>query len=162
MSQSSTVEKLPERRIREVYRATDGVCPPLARLGAALVQSGVLAPLGLLILAPLWLLKFAPFWGCQRYTITNRRLLIRRGWRPYTLCEMPLSELAEVRLDENRIDRFFLSATLQLVDRQGQVRLTLSAVPEPAGFRQSLLAAQRAWGVPATEVTGPFLPASGT
>jgi len=162
VSQPSNDADVPERRIREVYRATDGVCPPLARLGAALVRTGLLAPLGVLLLAPLWLLKFAPFCGCQRYTLTNRRLLIRRGWRPYIVREMPLSEIAEVRLELSQIDGYFLSAPLQIVDRQGQVRLTLPAVPEPAGFRQALLAAQRAWGLPADTVVGPFLPARET
>jgi hypothetical protein len=140
--------------------ATDGVSFSLAVLGALLVRSGLLTPIGLLILAPLWLLKFAPFWGCKRYTITNRRLLIRRGWRPFIVQEMPLSDIAEVRLDESKIDRYFLSTELRIVDRQGQVRMTLTAVPEPASFRQSLLQAQRAWGVPATTVVGPFKPAS--
>jgi hypothetical protein len=140
--------------------ATDGVFYAAAMLGALLVRTGILAPLGVLILAPLWLLKFAPFVGCKRYTLTNKRMLIRRGWRPTIAQELPLADLGEVRLEPKAIDSYFGSADLVLLDRQGKVRMTLTAVPEPSGFRQTLLQAQRAWAVPATAVVGPFIPAT--
>lgn len=151
--------QLGEARIREVFMAVDGVNFPLAVLAAKLVRTYILAPIGFLLLLPLFKLKFAPFL-CRRYTLTNRRLMIQRGWKPYPVEEIALADIQDVRLDEKQVDTYFLSANLEVIGKNGQVVMTLTAVPEPASFRQAILNAVRAWAVPATEVVGPFKPAS--
>lgn len=152
---SSTMRPLPETNIREVFMALDGVNSPIAVLGARLVSSLLLAPIGFLLLGPLFALKFAPFL-CKRYTLTNRRLLIQRGWKPAVSQEIALSEIRDVHLDETRIDTYFLSAELRILGDAGKILLTLPSVPEPAGFRLAILDAARAYGVSASKVIGPF------
>jgi hypothetical protein len=151
--------QLKETKIREVFMALDGVNFPLAVMAAGFVRSYFLAPIGFLILAPLVLLKFAPF-ICVRYTLTNRRLLIQRGWKPAPSQEVALADIQDVFLDEKKIDTYFLSTELRIVGTDGKPVMTLTAVPEPAGFRQAILNAIRAYGVPATRVVGPFKAAS--
>jgi hypothetical protein len=151
--------QIKEAKIREVFRALDGVNFPLAVMAAGFVRSYILAPIGFLLLAPLFLLKFAPFL-CTRYTLTNRRLLVQRGWRPAPAQEVALTDIQDVLLDEKKIDTYFLSTELRIVGTDGKTVMTLMAVPEPAGFRQAILNAKRAYGVPATKVVGPFKPAS--
>jgi hypothetical protein len=151
--------QMKEEKIREVFRALDGVNFPLAVMAAGFVRTYFLAPIGFLILAPLFVLKFSPF-ICMRYTLTNRRLLIQRGWKPAPIQEVALTDIVDVLLDEKKIDTYFLSTELRIVGTDGKTVMTLIAVPEPAGFRQAILNAKRAYGVPATKVVGPFKPAS--
>ncbi|MGL4555539.1 MAG: PH domain-containing protein [Gemmataceae bacterium] len=153
------VVPMPEAKIREVFMAMDGINFPLAVMASNFVRSYVLAPVGFLILAPLFAMKFAPF-TCKRYTLTNRRLLIQRGWQPAVWQEVPLAEIQDVLLDEKQIDTYFLSTELRIIGAEGKTVMTLTAVPEPAGFRLAILNARRAYGVAATKVVGPFLAAS--
>src|SRR5262249_51647479 len=104
-------------------------------------------------------LKFAPFL-CKRYTVTNRRLMIQRGWKPHPVQSVPLAEIAEVALDEKQIDSYFLSADIRGIGTDGKTVMTLTAGPGGGRCRQAILNARRAWGVPATQVIGPFKPAS--
>jgi hypothetical protein len=147
---------LAEGRIREAWPSLLGVAPGPAALAKKLVQSWALTPLGLLMLAPLFALKFAPF-VCTRYTLTNRRLMIRKGLKPVAVSEVPLEQIDEVRLDPAKIDPFFVSGTLEIISK-GQVVLTLPGVPEPEGFRHAIINAVKAW-VP-SKATGPFQAAS--
>jgi hypothetical protein len=148
--------QLGEGRIREAWPSLLGVAPGPAALGKKLVQSWFLTPVGWLVLAPLFALKFAPF-VCKRYTLTNRRLMIRKGLKPVAVSEVPLDQIDEVRLDPAQVDPFFVSGTLEIVSK-GQVVLTLPGVPEPEGFRHAIINAVKAW-VP-SKATGPFQAAS--
>src|SRR2546430_14838021 len=65
-----------EAVIRETWPSV-AATPTVAKLGAALQKSIILAPLGWLLLAPFYFKKVLPFIG-ERYTLTNRRLMIRR------------------------------------------------------------------------------------
>ena len=68
-----------EAIVREV-RPSVAAHPALSGMAQRLLETVILAPLGWLLLAPLFPLKFLPF-ICKRYTLTNRRLMIRRGLR---------------------------------------------------------------------------------
>src|SRR5262245_39662962 len=100
-----------EARIREAWPTLMGVAAGPAGLAKMLVRSVFLLPVGWLIQAPLFALKFAPF-VCKRYTVTNRRLMIQRGWKPHPVQEVPLSEIDDVRLDAADVDPFYLSGNL--------------------------------------------------
>jgi hypothetical protein len=145
-----------EARIREAWPTLAGVMPPVARLGGGLVRSVILLPLGWLMLAPLFGLKFAPL-VCRRYTLTNRRLMIQRGWRPHPVQEVELKEIDEVRLVPDSADSFSFSATLEVLS-DGKVVLRLPGVPEPEGFRLAVLNAVRAYAP--GRIKGPFQSAS--
>ena len=119
----------------------------------------VLAPVGWLLMLPVFLQKFMPF-RCARYTLTNRRIMMQRGWNPYMVQQVLLTDLADVRLDEKSVDSFYITGTLEIVDKTGKTAMTLTGVPEPSGFKEAILNARRAWGMPATENIGPFKAAS--
>jgi hypothetical protein len=145
-----------EAIIREV-RPTVAAHPALSGPARRLMRTAFLAPLGWLLLAPLFPLKFAPFL-CKRYTLTNRRLMIRRGLaRPQPLHEVALSDIDDVRLDPASRDDFYHSGTLEVLS-QGKTVLHLPGVPQPEAFRQSVLNAVRAWAP--GKAPAPFVPAS--
>jgi hypothetical protein len=148
--------QLGEGRVRQAFPTLVGISAGAASLGKRLMQSVVLLPLGWLLIAPVFLLKFAPFL-CRRYTLTNRRLMIQRGWRPKLVHEVALADIDDVRLDQSKIDSFYLSGTLEIISK-GQVVLTLPGVPEPEGFRQAILNTVKAW-VPG-RARGPWQAAS--
>jgi hypothetical protein len=142
--------------IREVRPTLLGVQYAGAALASRLVRTVFLAPLGWLILAPLFALKFAPFLS-KRYTLTNRRLMVRYGLKPVPREEVALADIDDVALDPNRVDSYYLSGDLDVVSG-GKVVLRLLGVPEPAGFRHAILNAVKAW-VPG-KARGPWIAAS--
>jgi hypothetical protein len=136
----------PDQReaiIREV-RPSASAHPAISGLAKRLTGTLILAPLAWLLLAPLFLMKFLPF-VCTRYTLTNRRLMIRRGLaKPRPIHEVALADIDEVRLDAATQDSFFQSATLEIVSK-GKVVMHLPGVAQPEAFRHSVLNAYRAW-----------------
>ncbi len=68
--------QLAEAMIREVWPTIRTISAGVAGLSAKLMQSVFLAPLGWMLNILLFGRKFAPFL-CQRYTLTNRRLMIQ-------------------------------------------------------------------------------------
>jgi hypothetical protein len=147
--------ELGEGMIREVFPTVLDT-PGLGKLAQGLVRTVFLAPLGWMILAPLYFKKILPFLS-KRYTLTNRRLMIRRGLKPKMRQEVKLEEIDDVRLDPASHDGFYHSGTLEVLSG-GQVKMRLTGVPEPEGFRQAILNAVKAW-VPG-KAKGPFQPAS--
>jgi hypothetical protein len=145
-----------EALIREAFPTVAGLAAGPAALAKTLMRTLILAPLGFLLLGPLFALKFAPF-VCKRYTLTNRRLMIQRGYKPSPVQEVALADIDEVRSNPNAVDPFYVSGTLEIVSN-GRVVMTLPGVPEPEGFRHAIINAVKAW-VPA-KATGPFQPAS--
>jgi hypothetical protein len=132
-----------EAIVREV-RPCAAAYPAVSGLVPMLTGTYILAPLAWLLLAPLFLMKFLPF-VCKRYTLTNRRLMIRRGLaRPQPIQEVALADIDEVRIDSASHNNFFHSATLEVVS-QGKVVLRLPGVAYPEAFRHSILNAYRAW-----------------
>ena len=148
--------QLAEVRIREAWPTLRGVQSGVASLAARLIQTVFLAPLGWLLNGLLFGKKFMPM-ACKRYTLTNRRLMVRRGWKPASTHEVALQDIDEVRLVPDSYSPFYRSGDLEVVS-QGKVALKLAGVPEPEGFRQAILNACNAW-VPGRK-RGPFIPAS--
>jgi hypothetical protein len=137
-----TPPQLAEAMIREALPSVASV-PGLSGLGAALIKSIIGAPLGWLILAPLMGRQLSPF-ICRRYTLTNRRIVIRRGLKPKPIpgSEVALADIDEVRL--SNVNAFFRCGDLEIVSK-GQVALKLPAVPEPDSFRAAIINACTAW-----------------
>lgn len=147
--------ELCEARIREAYPSV-AAHPAVASIGRILTGTIVLAPLGWLIMSTAYFGKLLPVVG-RRYTITNRRLRIRKGWRGNPEKEIALADIDDVRLVTDANSDFFRAGNLEIVSK-GQVALTLYGVPEPEGFRHAILNARNAW-VP-NRPRGPFVPAS--
>jgi hypothetical protein len=176
--------QLGEAMIREVWPSVLAYAPRLSRAAAFLMQTVILAPVGwfilglgvfpiavgiadftMLVLPPGWLLLIPPFrrkFGryyqvCRRYTLTNQRLMIRKGLRPTARQEVALSAIDDVRVVPESLDAFYRAGDLEVLSG-GQVVLKLPGVPEPESFRQSILNAVRAW-VP-EKAKGPWVPAN--
>jgi hypothetical protein len=149
--------ELGEAMIREVRPTVMAGGAMLPTLALKLMKSIVLAPLGWLLLAPLFTKKLLPF-ICERYTLTNRRLMIQRGLKPAPVKLVELKDIDDVRLVDSTRDRFYLSATLEVLSG-GKTVLTLPGVPEPEGFRRAILSAVSAWAPGRT--AGPFVSATG-
>jgi uncharacterized membrane protein YdbT with pleckstrin-like domain len=148
--------QLGEAIIREAWTNVTGISPMVSGLAKRLTHTVILAPVAWLLLGGLLLIKFAPFIA-KRYTLTNRRLMIRRGLKPQPSHEVSLADIDEVRIDPKSVDDFYRAGTLEIVSK-GQVVLTLPGVPEPEGFRHVVIDSCKAW-VPG-KATGPFQPAS--
>jgi hypothetical protein len=147
--------QVAEAKVREVWPSV-AAAPGLASLGRALTRTIILAPLG-------WLLMSAKYFGkllpgvARRYTVTNRRVMIRRGLKGTPGPEVPLADIDEVRVVKDANSDFFRAANVEIVSK-GKVALTLPGVPEPELFRQAVLNALSAW-VPGKK-HGVFVPAS--
>lgn len=142
--------QLREAIIRDVWPSV-AAHPGPAGLARATYRTIVLAPLGWLILAPFYfakLLAIVPGLSglATRYRLTNRRLMICKGLRPVADKEVPLDRIKDVKLVTDGNSEFFLSGTLQVLDANGQVQLSLPGVPEPESVRHAILQAAAAWG----------------
>lgn len=131
-----------EALIRETFPSVAAM-PAVASLGRTCIRSIVLAPLGWGLMLPFYFLKILPGLA-RRYTLTNQRIMIRRGLKPVASAEVKLSEIDDVRVVKDANSVFFRAGTLEIVSN-GKVVLTLPGVPEPDAFRISLLNACRAW-----------------
>jgi hypothetical protein len=122
-----------------------------------LTRTIVLAPLAWLIMSAAYFGKVLPF-AMTRYTLTNRRVMIRKGWSGTPAKELALAQIDDVRLVPGSVDDFFRAADLEILS-QGQVALTLPGVPDPESFRHAILHAATAW-VPGKAKNLPFIAAS--
>lgn len=145
-----------EARIREVCPSV-AASPGLASLGKMLTRTILLAPLGWLVMAGAYFGKVAPILAC-RYTLTNRRLMIRRGWKGVVRQEIPLAKIDDVRLVADGNTDFFRAATLEIISA-GEVAFALHGVPDPESVRQAILNTRNAW-VPGMAKRWPFIAAS--
>jgi hypothetical protein len=149
---------LAEGRIRERWPSVASV-PVIASLGLILTRTYVLAPLAWLLMSGVYFAKLLPFFMC-RYTLTNRRVMIRRGWNGKAAHEVPLNQIDDVRLVTDTNTAFFGAGNLEIIS-DGQVVMTMRGVPEADGFRIAILNARNAW-VPGRSKMLPFIPASAT
>ncbi len=143
-----------EAMIREVWPSV-AAWPAVAGLGRALTRSIVGAPLAWLLMAPFYFFKILPFFA-RRYTVTNRRIMVRRGLKPHPTQEVPLSLVDDVRIVRDGNSDFYRAGTLEILS-QGKIACTLAGVPEPEGFRHTIMNAVKAW-VPG-KAAGPVVPA---
>jgi uncharacterized membrane protein YdbT with pleckstrin-like domain len=145
-------------RIREIWPSVKRV-PAVANLGKLLNNTIVLAPLGWLVMAGVYFGKVLPF-VAVRYRLTDKRIMILRGWKGSIRQQVPLAEIDDVQLDPASIDQFFRSADLKIM-RGGNAVMTLVAVPDAESFRHAILDARNAWA-PGRVKMLPFIPASAT
>ena len=145
-------------RIREVWPSVKRV-PAIANLGKFLNNTIILAPLGWLIMSGVYFSKVLPI-VAVRYRLTDKNLMILRGWKGSVSQQVPLTEIDDVQLDPDSIDQFFRSADLKII-RDGNVAMTLTAVCDPESFRHMILDARNAWA-PGKVKKLPFIPASAT
>jgi hypothetical protein len=131
-----------EALIRETWPGVEDV-PAVAGLAHALMRTIILAPVAWLLLAPCYFKKILPFIA-KRYTLTNRRLMIRRGLKPTPSREVALADIEDVRIEEGSISSFYRTGTLEVVSK-GQVAMRLRAVKDPETFRRAVLNAKTAW-----------------
>ena len=155
---AAVVAGLPETRIREIWPSV-AAWPAVAGLGRVLTNTLLLAPLGWLLMSAVYFGKLLPF-AARRYTLTNKRLMIRAGWAGAITQEVALTDIDDVRRAMDANSEFFRAANLEIV-RGGQVVMTLAGVPDPEPFRHTILNARNAWA-PGKAQTLPFIPASAT
>jgi Bacterial PH domain len=131
-----------EAMVRQAFPSV-AATPAIASLGLMLTRTFVLAPLGWLIMAGPYFAKLLPIFAC-RYTLTNRRLMIRRGWNAAVAQEVPLEKIDDVRIVEDANSPFFRAATLEIISG-GQVVMRLPGVPGPEAYRHAIINVCRAW-----------------
>jgi hypothetical protein len=114
-----------------------------------------------LLLAPPYFLKILPFF-MTRYVLTNRRLMIQKGWARKPVQEVKLEDLESVKVAAGSEQPFYLAADLEILSA-GKTALTLRGVKEYEQFRIIIQDAYLAWGRktppkeqihPATELAG--------
>ena len=147
--------QLGEARIRECFPSV-ARAPAIASVGRALTATIVLEPLGSLIMSAVYFGKLLPLVG-RRYTLTNRRVMIRTVWKGVALKEVALADIDDVRIVTDANSDFFRAANLEIISK-GQVALTLPGVPEAEGFKHAIINSCNAW-VP-NRARGPFIAAS--
>jgi hypothetical protein len=147
---------LGEARIRDTYPSVAANFA-VATLGHRLTQTIFLAPIAWIVMSAAYFGKVLPIIG-RRYSLTNRRLMIRAGWRGTPISEVALADIDDVRIVTDGNSNFFRAATLEIV-KAGKVVLSLPGVPEPDSFRQAILNAADAW-VPGRCKAIPFISAA--
>jgi hypothetical protein len=134
--------ELGEAMIRQVLPSVT-VAPATATLCEKMMRTIVLAPVAWMILALPYFKKIMPG-TAKRYTLTNRRLMVRTGWKMTPAKEIALADIEDARVQEGSYSHFYRSGTLEIVSK-GQVALSLHGVPEPESFRRAILNAKMAW-----------------
>jgi len=142
--------QLQEAMIREVW-ATVAANGPVMTMGRKLISTIFLAPLGWLLIAPFWAKRFLGFlpglsFLTVKYTLTNRRLMIRAGMKPHATKEIPLNEIGEVRIRTDSNSAFYDTGDLIVERKDGSTAFEMPGVPEPESLRQTILQARDAWG----------------
>jgi hypothetical protein len=151
-----TPPEVAEMRVREVWPSV-ARAPGIAALGQALTRTIVLAPVAWLLMSAVYFGKLLPFLA-RRYTLTNRRIMIRHGLSGTPGQFVALADIDDVRIVTDGNSTFFRAGNMEIVS-QGRVALTLPGVPEPESFRHAILNTRNAW-VPGKASTMPFLPAN--
>ena len=145
-------------RIRLVWPTVARV-PILAGLGKMLTKTIILAPLAWLVMAIPYFSKIMLIVGI-RYELTNKKLMIQRGWKNSIRQAIALGDIDDVLVDTTTIDQFFRSADLKIIS-DGKTEMTLTAVPDAEAFRHAILATRNAFA-PDKAKKLPFISASVT
>jgi len=151
-----TPPNVGEARIRDAYPSVAANFA-IATLGYRLTQTIILAPLAWLVMGGVYFGKLLPGIG-RRYSLTNRRLMIRAGWKGTPIAEVALADIDDVRIVTDANSNFFRAGNLEVI-KAGKVVLTLPGVPCPDAFRQAVLTACDAW-VPGRCKAQPFISAN--
>ncbi len=153
-----TPPEVSEIRIREKWPSVQRF-PAVAGLGVLLTRTIILAPVAWLLMAPFFFGKVLPFL-MRRYMLTNRRVVIRKGWTTKVVEEIALADIDDVRVVTDGNSTFYRAASLEFI-KNGQVAMTMGGVGDAESFRQAILAARNAW-VPGKAKTQPFISSSAT
>jgi hypothetical protein len=145
-----TSPQTQEAMIREVWE-TIAANVKATSVVRKLIGTIVLAPIGWLLIAPIFakrLLGFLPGLSflTVKFTLTNRRLMIRKGMKPVPGHEIPLHEIGDVRIVMDENSAFYGTANLEVLKKDGTVAFTMPGVAEPESFRQGIIQARDAWG----------------
>jgi hypothetical protein len=139
-----------EAHLRDAWPSVASM-PAKAALARRCYQSVLFAPIGWLVLAPFLvkrLIGFLP--GCSglvtRYRLTNRRLMVCKGYQAKPVQEVALDQIKDVRLQTDEVSDYFFAGTLEVIGPGGQLVMTLPGVREAESFRHSILQAAAAWG----------------
>ncbi len=149
---------IQETRIREVWPSVARV-PAVAGLGKMLTKTIILAPLAWLVMGGVYFLKVLPIFAI-RYKLTDKRIMIVRGWSAKVSQAVALADIDDVQLDPATVDHFFRSADLKIISG-GHVAMTLTAVPDAEAFRHAILDSRNAWA-PGRAKMLPFISAAVT
>lgn len=135
--------EMGEVRIRECWPSVAS-SKGIATLGKMLTRTIVLAPLAWMLMALSYFAKVMPF-TARRYELTNRRVMIRRGWTAKISDEVALNRIGDVRVVNDDNSDFFRASTLHIIgEGSDQPVLILPAVPEAENFRRTILHARDA------------------
>jgi hypothetical protein len=145
-----------EAKIREIWPSV-AAWKALAGLGQALTRTIILAPVAWVLMSAFYFGKLLPFFA-TRYTLTNRRVMIRRGWHGTPSHEVPLANIDDVRVVNDKHSDFFRAGNLEILTGD-KVVLTMPGTPEAEAFRIAILNARNAW-VPGKVKSMPFIAAS--
>src|ERR1022692_1508659 len=85
------------RRIREIWPTVKRF-PAVANLGKFLNNTIVFAPLGWLVMSGVYFGKVLPIIGI-RYRLTDKRIMILRGWKGSISQQVLLTDIDDVQLD---------------------------------------------------------------
>src|SRR5207245_6932743 len=85
--------ELGETTIRVVWPSV-AASPWVAGMGRRMMRTIILAPLAWGMLLPFYFKKVLPGLA-RRYTLTNRRLMIQKGWKRKVSQEIALAEIDE-------------------------------------------------------------------
>jgi hypothetical protein len=141
---------LGEAIIRDVWPSV-AAYPGPAALAHACYRTIILAPIGWFILAPLYFMKLASVVPglsglARRYRLTNRRLMICKGMKATPVKEVPLEQIADVKLVNDANSEFFVAGTLDILDANGKLLMSLPGVPEAESVQRAIQQAAAAWG----------------
>ena len=141
--------QLQEAMIREWW-ATTAANAPVMTLARKLIGTIFLAPIGWLLIAPFWAKRFLGFlpglsFLTVKYTLTNRRLMIRAGMKPHATKEIPLDQIGDVRIKTDGNSEFYTTGELQILRKDGTTAFEMPGVSEPESFRQAILQSRDAW-----------------
>lgn len=142
--------QMDEAIIRTVWPSV-AAHPGPASLARACYRTIILAPLGWIVLAPIYfqkLLAVAPGLSglATRYRLTNRRLMVVKGFKGAPVKEVPLDQIKDVKLVTDSNSEFFVAGTLDVIDTNGQTVMSLLGVPEAESVQHAIMQAVTAWG----------------
>jgi len=133
--------------------------PMVASLGKMLTRTIILAPLAWIVMGLFYFSKVLPIVGI-RYQLTDKKVMIQRGWKGGISQAIALGDIDDVQVDPATIDQFFRSADLTITSG-GKPEMTLTAVPDAEAFRHAILSARNAFA-PGKVKKLPFISASVT
>lgn len=141
LSEAEIMTVFPSLAAWPIGRALGQLWSISAGLGAPLTVGNLLALLSIPLAIPLFFAKLAPG-VCRRYTLTNRRVVVRKGLRPVDERSVSLDNFDAIAVEVLPGQAWFRAG--ELVFKKGPVEtFRISGVQRPETFRHTCLKAQR-------------------